>query len=222
MKNTRKINYNSRIKSILFYSWIQNIIANRYLILAAKNLAANPESSEKPIWKKINPHHIIAYITVITTLVAGFMSWNKEIITDQIAEVKAEKEQKIELQRKFNKSLLSTRVLIINQNSLCQIEHKSPILLKVERLNSLRDVAVLNSSIKNVFGIQAFIMASSITEDIYNIKDVCSLNAVLYDDQLHISANKLEKIFYDSIAKNNKEISDLTKKRRRMEFSIKV
>lgn len=219
------------LNSIAFAS-MQNAIANKRLILTLKSLdmtykkTSLPSPANIPFWKKWRINHILAYITVITTLAAGLMSWNKEIINTQIAETQVQKNEKIKMQQEFNKVLFRTRVLILNQNSLCKIQKRSPIELKVERRNSLENVAVLNSNIRNIFGYKASELVTSIVYTIYNIEDVCDLSEKdyekEYDDKIKALSKNLGKIIFTSIADNNQELNKLIEKRHRLEIPIKM
>lgn len=178
------------------------------------------ESGKVSLWKKI--HYSFAYILIILSIIGGLMSWNKEIITTQIAEIQAQKNEKVKLQKEFNKAVFDTRVIILNQNILCKIRHHSAEELQVERLNTLKNLIVLNSTIRNTYGPQASTLVSTIVSKVYDIVDVCNLNAEENDQELQILFQDLNKVVYNSIIEDNKDLNKLIKKRHQFELPVKI
>lgn len=150
------------------------------------------------------------------------MSWNNEIITAQIAEIQSQKNGKINLQKEFNKAVFDARVTVLNQNSICMIKKEPPALLKVERLNSLKQIARLNTTIKNTFGVQAYDTISKLVTSVYTIKDVCALDGDNYDYQIQTLYNRVGNIMDLSIKKDADKINLLMKKRHKLEFTLKI
>lgn len=178
------------------------------------------ESEKISLWKKI--HYSFAYILIFFSLIGGLMSWNKEIISTQIAEVQAQKNEKVKLQREFNKAVFDTRIVILNQNILCKIKRHSPEELIVERLNSIGNVSVLNSTIRNMYGFKASTIVSTIVSTVYDMTDVCSIDAKENDHKLQNLFQEVNKIIYASIAENNRDLKKLIKKRHQLELPIKI
>lgn len=182
---------------------------------------SNAVKSEKvSFWKKIN--YIFAYLAIVASLTAGFVNWNKEIITAQIAEIQAQKNEKIHLQQEFNKAVFDTRILVLNQNSLCEIKKSSSVILKIERVTSLKQIVTLNATILNIFGIQAYGLTANLVQNIYGIENVCKLNGDDYDHQLQAIYKNIGNIMNLSIKNDTNKINSLIKKRHAFEFQLKI
>lgn len=178
------------------------------------------KSEKVSFWKKIN--YIFAYLAIVASLIAGFINWNKEIITAQIAEIQAQKNEKINLQKEFNKAVLDTRILVLNQNSFCEIKKNSSVILKIDRVSSLKHIVTLNTTINNIFGFQAYELTANLVEKIYGIKNVCDLHGDDYDHQLQDLYKKIGNIMNLSIKKDADKINSLIIKRHGFEFNFKI
>ncbi len=208
--------FQERIKKIVADSCQQAMIECVKKFEEKQNCSVKSEQIN--FWKKIN--YIFAYLAVITSLIAGFVNWNKEIITMQIAEIQLQKNEKIHLQKEFNKAVLDTRTLILNQNSLCEINKGSSALLKVERVSSLKHIATLNTTINNIFGPEAYGFTANLVSKIYEIKNVCDLDGDDNDHKLQALYKKIGDIMNLSIKNDNDKINLLIKKRHAFEIHL--
>lgn len=211
--------FQERIKKIVADSCQQAMIECVKKFEAKQN-KVTIKSDKVSFWKKIQ--YICAYLAVILSLVGAFMNWNKEIVAAEISEIQAHKNEKVKLQQEFNKAILDARVVILNQNTLCKIQDRTSEELEVERLNSLKKVIVLNSTIRNMYGVQASMIVSSLVSNIYDISDVCALDAKENDYQLQTLFQQVNRTISASIVKDDKEINKLIKKRHQLDLSTKM
>lgn len=211
--------FQERIKKVVADSCQQAMIECVKKFEAKQN-KVTIKSDKVSFWKKIQ--YICAYLAVILSLVGAFMNWNKEIVAAEISEIQTHKNEKVKLQQEFNKAILDVRVVILNQNILCKLQDRTSEELRVERINSLKKVAVLNSTIRNTYGAPTSMIVSNFVSRVYDIRDVCALDAEENDYELQKLFQQVNNAISGSIVEDNKKINRLIKKRHQLELPIKM